>query len=92
MWSGMFQLPTLERDDRAHELSDLETEGFESPQLIETFTHITTHRIVNFAIYRAQTGDSTPENRGMRPIADLESLAFSNAQVKAMRIAGIVES
>jgi A/G-specific adenine glycosylase len=91
MWAGMFQLPTLEHEDRAHEPAELEAAGFKEPVPIETFTHITTHRIVNFAIYRAETGDSTPENRSMRPISQLESLAFSNAQVKAMRIAGIVE-
>ena len=92
MWAGMYQLPTLERDDRAHEPTELSQSGISTPEHIESFTHITTHRIVEFAIYRADAPSQTPENWTKHPISSLDSLAISNAQVKALRIAGILES
>ena len=92
MWAGMYQLPTLERDDRAHEPTELTQAGIHDPKHIESFTHITTHRIVEFAIYRADAPSQTPENWTKHPISALDSLAISNAQVKALRIAGILES
>lgn len=92
MWAGMFQLPTLERDDRAHEPDELQTAGFADAEHIESFTHVTTHRIVEFAIYRASLPTKTPENLRKHPIGSLDTLAISNAQVKALRIAGILES
>lgn len=92
MWAGMYQLPTLERDDRAHEPDELARSGTDTPLHIESFTHITTHRIVEFAIYRTDAPAQTPENWTKHPISTLDSLAISNAQVKALRIAGILES
>lgn len=90
MWAGMHQLPTLERDDRAHEPHELARSGTNRPEHIESFTHITTHRIVEFAIYRTDAPAQTPENWTKHPISSLDSLAISNAQVKALRIAGIL--
>jgi A/G-specific adenine glycosylase len=92
MWAGMFQLPTIERDDRAHEPGELARAGFDEPEHIESFTHVTTHRIVEFAIYRAAPPAETPENHRKHPISSLDTIAISNAQVKALRIAGILES
>lgn len=92
MWAGMYQLPTLERDDRAHEPGDLSAAGLGEHEHIESFTHVTTHRIVEFAVYHADAPSQTPENWTKHPIDALESLAISNAQVKALRIAGILES
>lgn len=92
MWAGMYQLPTLERDDRIHEPDELAQTGIDDPEHIESFTHITTHRIVEFAIYRAGAQSQTPENWTKHPISTLDSLAISNAQVKALRIACILES
>lgn len=92
MWAGMYQLPTLERDDRGSEPDELAQTGIGDPEHIESFTHITTHRIVEFAIYRADPPSQTPENWTKHPISALDSLAISNAQVKALRIAGILGS
>ena len=92
MWAGMYQLPTLEREDRAHKPGDLEAAGLTDAEHIESFTHITTHRIVEFAVYRADTPAQRPDNWTKHPISALETLAISNAQVKALRIAGILES
>ncbi|MBO6740415.1 MAG: A/G-specific adenine glycosylase [Phycisphaerales bacterium] len=92
MWAGMYQLPTLERDDRAYESSDLEAAGLADAEHIDSFTHITTHRIVEFAVYRAPAPTRTPENWSKHAVDSLDGLAISNAQVKALRIAGILES
>ncbi len=92
MWAGMYQLPTLERDDRAHKPGDLEAAGLAEAEHIDSFTHITTHRIVEFAVYRAPEPARTPENWSKHAVDSLDGLAISNAQVKALRIAGILES
>ncbi|MCR9075340.1 MAG: A/G-specific adenine glycosylase [bacterium] len=92
MWAGMYQLPTLERDDRAHKTDDLKAAGIAGAEHIDSFTHITTHRIVEFAVYRAPRPARTPENWAKHAIGSLDRLAISNAQVKALRIAGILES
>lgn len=92
MWAGMYQLPTLERDDRAHKPGDLKAAGLDDAEHIESFTHITTHRIVEFAVYRAPEPPQRPENWSKHAIDSLDGLAISNAQVKALRIAGILES
>lgn len=92
MWAGMFQLPTLEHPDRPLEAAELHATGAESSELVDSFTHITTHRIVEFSVYRAEKPLHTPENWVEQPIDSLDRLAISNAQLKALRIAGIVES
>lgn len=93
MWASMFQMPTLERDDRAHTPDEVAGGlSIADAELIEQFTHITTHRIVEFSIYRAPMPPKTPKNWARHPIQAIDALAISNAQVKAMRIAGILES
>lgn len=92
MWAGMYQLPTLERDDRAFEPGELLPMGVEQAKHLETFTHVTTHRIVEFSIYVSEPPARTPENWIKHPIDSLDTLAISNAQVKALRIAGILVS
>lgn len=92
MWAGMYQLPTLERDDRPHTPQELVALGIGVPDEVETFTHITTHRIVEFRVYRADLSGEMPENWVDQPLDSLDTLAISNAQLKALRIAGIVES
>lgn len=93
MWAGMFQLPTIERDDAAPTADEIAGSlGIDEPEHVQTFIHITTHRIVEFAVYRAAGPEETPENCVEHPIGRLDSLAISNAQVKALRIAGILES
>jgi len=93
MWASMYQLPTVERDDRSPTIGEIEVElGIGTPELIDTFTHITTHRIVEFKIYTGDSTGETPEKCVDHPIRSLDTLAISNAQVKALRIAGILES
>lgn len=92
MWASMFQAPTLERDDRMSTHSEVATHlGVDSKSLEElsSFTHITTHRVVEFVVYRADRVDSGA-NQSYRTIKSLDQVAISNAQRKALAIAGIL--
>lgn len=100
MWAGMLQLPTIERDDRPPTAGELARGlggglggglGIEAAEPIGSFTHITTHRIVEFRVYRAPHPGVAPQNCADHPIDSLRTLAISNAQMKALAIAGILE-
>ena len=91
MWSNMYQVPTIERDDRHLTLEELTTHlgvGTESVAAVECFTHVTTHRIVEFAIYRAKNGVAR-SNQTYRTLNSLDGLAFSNAQRRILEIVGL---
>ena len=91
MWANMYQAPTIERDDRAHTHNEVATHsGVEKETLEElgSFMHITTHRIVEFVVYRADSIRPT-QNRAYRTLDSLDQVAISNAQRKAFAIAGI---
>lgn len=93
MWASMYQLPTIERDDRQPSPAEItQTLALESCEQLGSFTHTTTHRIVNFTVYRAPMPDQTPENWTPHPLDTLNKHAISNAQMKAMRIADILEA
>ncbi len=97
MWAGMLQLPTLERDDRPPTGEELAAAlglgtGTDWPEPVGAFTHTTTHRIVEFTLYRAQRPEKAPERCTDHAVGSLRSLALSNAQVKALTIAGILGS
>lgn len=92
MWASMYQLPTLERDDRQPTPDEItRTLALPSCEPVGSFTHATTHRIVEFTIYHARKPDRVPQHWIKHPIGSLQTLAISNAQMKAMRIAGILE-
>ncbi|PCI08711.1 A/G-specific adenine glycosylase [bacterium] len=92
MWANMFQAPTIERDDRQPTSAEIgEVLGIDHQQLTELgqFTHITTHRIVEFVVYGADGVQST-QSRAYRTLETLDQVAISNAQRKAMDVAGIL--
>lgn len=96
MWANMFQAPTIERDDREHDAEEITTHLGVGADCIEpagSFTHITTHRIVEFRVYRVKTDKSNlkpSKNQAYRTIDSLDQVALSNAQRKAFAIAGIL--
>lgn len=97
MWSNMFQTPTLERDDRLPTLDELAKDlEIESGQLTAAgqFTHITTHRIIEFVVYRVDSKGipkaRKSSNRRYQPLQTLDQVAISNAQRKVLTIAGIL--
>jgi len=92
MWASMYQAPTLERDDRPSTPSEVATHlgvGSKFLERLSTFTHITTHRVVEFVVYRADRVDSGM-NRSYRTIKSLDQVAISNAQRKALALAGVL--
>ena len=92
MWANMFQAPTIERDGRQPTSAEIgEVLGIDHQQLTELgrFTHITTHRILEFVVYGADDVQSTP-TRAYRTLETLDQVAISNAQRKAMDVAGIL--
>lgn len=91
MWANMYQAPTIERGDRAHTQSEVATHsGVEKETLEElgSFTHITTHRIVEFVVYRADS-IKPAQNQAYRTLESLDQVAISNAQRKAFVLAEI---
>lgn len=97
MWSNMFQTPTIERDDRSPTPEELAVGLGVKPNSLSQaghFTHITTHRIIEFVVYRVDSmiaiSHFESKNRAFRTIETLDRVAISNAQRKALTIAGIL--
>lgn len=93
MWGGMYQTPTVERDDRpptAEEIAEALGIGAKDLRPGGAFTHVTTHRIVEFTLYRASRFASTRKDRIEHPLDELDALGISNAQRKALALSGIL--
>jgi len=91
MWANMYQVPTIERDDRQSTPEEITTHlgvGVDSIEPTGSFTHITTHRIVEFAIYRAK-GVIRAHHQHYRTLETLDEIALSNAQRKVLAMAGV---
>lgn len=92
MWASMFQAPTIERDDHPPSPEELADElDIEKSTLrsVDRFTHITTHRIVEFVVYRVDYVQSCSK-RTYRTLGSLDRIAVSNAQRKVFTLAGIL--
>jgi A/G-specific adenine glycosylase len=92
MWANMFQVPTIERDDRQTTPEELTTHlgvGAGDVEPAGSFTHITTHRIVEFAVFRAK-GIKPAESQSYRTLDSLDAIALSNAQRKVLAISGVI--
>lgn len=91
LWASMWQVPTLERPDRA--ASDAEAAEFArlrgaggSVERAGQFTHQTTHRRVEFAVYRASVARCVRKSAGrvwVEPAA-IGTYALSNAQKRVL--------
>jgi len=78
MWGNMWQVPTIEREDRpptADEVGD-------GAELVGSFVHQTTHRIVRFDVYRC--GSLTKKRRSYKAHSQIDRLGISNAQRKVL--------
>ncbi len=80
MWGNMWQVPTVEEESRP-----TAAEVGQGAELIESFVHQTTHRIVRFDVYRC---DSWEIQEGQRFLsrAEIESRGVSNAQRRILKI------
>lgn len=81
LWGNMWQVPTIERDDRASGADEIG----EGAELIESFVHQTTHRIVRFDVYRCD-GLEANEGQWFMEMERIESLGISNAQRRIIRL------
>jgi len=73
LWAGMWQPPTLERDDRQPRKIDVER--FAQPLTLrkwEAFTHATSHRLVRFSVWRVW-GARAPSRGETRRFASARS-------------------
>jgi A/G-specific adenine glycosylase len=92
MWANMFQTPTIEHPDRHVTNTELANAlGIQDSGLehISSFTHITTHRIVEFEVFRAH-GVESVNGRAYQSLASLDNIGISNAQRKVLDRAGIL--
>ena len=88
----MFQTPTIEHPDRHVTNTELANAlGIQDSGLehISSFTHITTHRIVEFEVFRAH-GVESVNGRAYQSLASLDNIGISNAQRKVLDRAGIL--
>lgn len=90
LWAGMWQAPTLERDDRAPTARELgRWLGAGTPLRHGAFEHATTHRLVAFEVWTIDAlapADRRRLARGRRwaTRSDLDALPLASAQRKAL--------
>jgi A/G-specific adenine glycosylase len=92
MWAGMWQVPTIESDrPMAARTIRRRLDWVEDLGHVETFTHQTTHRLIDFAVWRAALAPSRSEPPGVfvHP-GDLHRYGISNAQRRVLRLGGVL--
>lgn len=89
MWAGMWQAPTIEREDRPPARAELARAAglkAQSLSLRGGFTHTTTHRTLEFTVYCAAWTSRTPPRRGEWCTTDgLSARGISSAQQRILR-------
>jgi A/G-specific adenine glycosylase len=90
MWAGMWQAPTVEMVRPVERRALAASIGLGAGEFssVGAFVHQTTHRELRFEVFRARVAMRTKVARGdWTSAGDLEGLAFSSAQRKAMSLA-----
>jgi len=91
MWAGLWQVLTIERGDRPPTRGELaRAVGMQAAALAGCagFTHITTHRRVEFRVFTANwPGRMRPRRGEWFEGWEIESIAMSNAQKRVMLLA-----
>lgn len=82
LWGNMWQVPTIEKEKAPMEADDIGTDA----ELIESFLHQTTHRIVRFDVYSCESWE-VREGQLFMTLDQINALGVSNAQrrILAMR-------
>jgi len=82
LWAGLWQAPTLERDDRHARPAELRAAlSLDRVRRDLDFTHQTTHRAVRFRVWTGVAGAGGPRDRGeWRSPASVARLALSSPQ------------
>lgn len=78
LWARMWQVPTIEREDRAPTTEEIG----DTAELIDSFVHQTTHRIVRFDVYRFD--EISTRDRSFKSRSQIDRLGISNAQMKVL--------
>lgn len=84
LWGNMWQVPTIERDDRPAAAQEIH----EDAELIESFVHQTTHRIVRFEVFRSR-GYQIGSDQSFMDRDQIRALGVSNAQMRILRTSGV---
>lgn len=91
MWAGLWQVPTIEQDNRPPTRAELaRAVGLKAARLAPCggFTHVTTHREVRFEVFAADwAGRSLPLRGGWVAAEELHTHGMSNAQKRVLKIA-----
>ena len=89
LWAGMLQPPTIESDTPL-DVTVLGTTWGMPVNQVAQFTHVTSHRTVEFAVLVSSSA-GTPAIAGARrvPLELLESVALSNAAWRVIECAGV---
>lgn len=89
LWARMHQPPTVESAQPLDEAALADQWGT-VVRRVGAFTHVTSHRDVEFAVFVAhRAGSPTVEGARRVPLASLESVAFSNAAWRVLECAGV---
>lgn len=92
MWAGMWQAPTIEREDRPPTRAALARSiGFKASDLTPCggFTHVTTHRTLEFCAFRAVwRGRGAPARGGWFGPDEANGLGISSAQKRVLKLVG----
>lgn len=86
LWASLWQVPTVERDDRSPMADELMLAiGLASVRRAGSFTHITTHRKVRIDVWEgALPARSKPTRGAWFAPSELEHLGISNAQKRIL--------
>jgi A/G-specific adenine glycosylase len=89
LWAGMLQPPTIESDTQLDVTALGTTWGIQVNKVAQ-FTHVTSHRIVEFTVL-VSSSECTPAIAGAHrvPLERLESVALSNAAWRVIECAGV---
>ncbi len=91
LWAGLWQAPTIERDDRhadPHEISGLVGADADHLVGVGAFAHATTHRDVRFRVWRLDGwAGETGDRRWVAP-DELVGYGISNAQRRVLALDG----
>ncbi|MCA9303636.1 MAG: A/G-specific adenine glycosylase [Phycisphaerales bacterium] len=95
MWAGLFQVPTFEDEAAMPSIGAAAGLLGCTPDDLEhlgSFTHVTTHRIIEFAVHRCARTDLDTDGRRLVDPEDLHTLGISNAQARIVGMLGSVDT
>jgi len=89
LWAGMMQPPSVEGPDHATDAELLERWGL-APAEVDRFTHVTSHRSVEFSVRLAPADWTPPARDGWRSVPPdrLAEHPLSNAAWRALAVLG----